>query len=212
MLKIRLKRIGRKHDPSFRIVVTEATAPPKGKYKEAVGFYNSVLKQLKLNTDRIKYWLSVGAQPTDVVHNILVKEGVIKGKKKAVHSTRVRKKGKEEEKGKELKKQVSAKVVSEEEENTETKKEKEDSKNSVEEEKKSEVKDETVEAGDAKKESKGEEKKEESIKQKKETKKKEKKESEVDDKKGESKKEKVVEKKKEETKLEPQMQPEGQKK
>lgn len=96
MLKIRLKRIGRKHDPSFRIVVTEATAPPKGKYKEAVGFYNSALKQLKLNAERIKYWLSVGAQPTDVVHNILIREGVIKGKKKAVHSTRTRKSAEKE--------------------------------------------------------------------------------------------------------------------
>lgn len=91
MLKIRLKRIGRRHDPSFRVVVTEATAPPKGKYKEAVGFYNAALKELKLNSERIKYWLSVGAQPTVSVHNLLVKEGVIDASKKRAHSTRVRK-------------------------------------------------------------------------------------------------------------------------
>ena len=97
MLKIRLKRIGRKHDPSFRIVVTEATAPPKGKYKEAVGFYNSALKQLKLNSDRIKYWLGVGATPTVVVNNILVKEGIINTPKKRAHSTRDRKKGESKE-------------------------------------------------------------------------------------------------------------------
>jgi len=101
MLKIRLKRIGRKHDPSFRVVVTEVTAPPKGKYKEAVGFYNSALKQLKLNTERIKYWLSVGAQPTVSVHNILVKEGVISAQKQRAHSTRIRKKAATEEKKKE---------------------------------------------------------------------------------------------------------------
>ena len=97
MLKIRLKRIGRKHDPSFRIVVTEATAPPKGKYKEAVGFYNAALKQLKLNSDRIKYWLGVGATPTVVVNNILVKEGIINTPKKRAHSTRDRKKGESKE-------------------------------------------------------------------------------------------------------------------
>ena len=45
MLKLRLRRVGRKHDPSFRIVVTENTAPVKGKYLESVGFYNAVLKQ-----------------------------------------------------------------------------------------------------------------------------------------------------------------------
>src|SRR3989338_5424802 len=92
MLKIRLKRIGRKHDPSFRIVVTEATAPPKGKYKEAVGFYNAALKQLKLNSDRIKYWLGVGATPTFVVNNITVKKRNIKSPKKKGPPTRGRKK------------------------------------------------------------------------------------------------------------------------
>jgi len=91
MLKIRLKRIGRKHDPSFRIVVTEATAPPKGRYKEAVGFYNSALKQLKMDKERIGHWLSVGAQPTSSVHNLLVKEGVVDAPKQKAHSTRVRK-------------------------------------------------------------------------------------------------------------------------
>ena len=92
MLKLRLKRVGRRHDPSFRVVVTENTAPPKGKYLEAVGFYNARLKQIKLDAERIRYWLSVGAQPTDTVHNLLIKEGVVEGAKIAVHSTKVRKK------------------------------------------------------------------------------------------------------------------------
>lgn len=92
MLKLRLKRVGRRHDPSFRVVVTENTAPPKGKYLEAVGFYNARLKQIKLDAERIRHWLSVGAQPTDTVHNLLVKEGVVEGAKIAVHSTKVRKK------------------------------------------------------------------------------------------------------------------------
>lgn len=92
MLKLRLKRVGRKHDPSFRVVVTEATTAPQGKYLEAVGFYNARLKQLELKADRIQYWLSVGIQPTDTVHNLLVRKGIIEGSKISVHSTRVRKK------------------------------------------------------------------------------------------------------------------------
>lgn len=95
MLKLRLKRVGRRHDPSFRVVITENTAPPKGKYLEAVGFYNARLKQIKLDAERIRHWLSVGAQPTDTVHNLLIKEGIMKGKKIAVHSTRQRKKSDE---------------------------------------------------------------------------------------------------------------------
>jgi small subunit ribosomal protein S16 len=92
MLKLRLTRIGRKHDPSFRVVVTENTSPARGKYLESVGFYNANLKQVQLNTERIKHWLGFGVQPTDVVHNLLIKEGVIDGKKIAVHSRKPKKK------------------------------------------------------------------------------------------------------------------------
>ena len=192
MLKIRLKRIGRKHDPSFRIVVTEATAPPKGKYKEAVGFYNSVLKQLKLNTDRIKYWLSVGAQPTDVVQNILIREGVIEGKKKAVHSTRVRKKAEEDGESKASKDKKDS-TSPEEEDSAEEKK-----------------KDESDRLEKKKEESKKQQNKK-ITKQEGEIKKEEKKEPEIDDKKEKLKKEKVVEEKKEEDKSELQVQPESHK-
>ncbi|OGZ61237.1 MAG: 30S ribosomal protein S16 [Candidatus Spechtbacteria bacterium RIFCSPLOWO2_01_FULL_43_12] len=95
MLKLRLKRTGRKNDPSFRVVITEATAPPKGKYLESVGSYRPASKELKLNKERIEHWLSKGVQPTDVVHNILIKEGILKGAKRSVHSTRIRKKSEE---------------------------------------------------------------------------------------------------------------------
>lgn len=86
MLKIRLKRVGRKHDPSFRIVITEHTAPAKGGYLESVGFYNAAQKQLQLDKERVQHWLSNGAQPSPVVHNILVKEGVLKAEKIQVHA------------------------------------------------------------------------------------------------------------------------------
>ena len=82
MLKIRLKRVGRKHDPSFRIVVVESTKGPKsGNYLETLGNYDARSDKKTVNVDRTKYWISVGAQLSDTVHNILVGEGVISGKK-----------------------------------------------------------------------------------------------------------------------------------
>lgn len=83
MLKIRLTRIGKKNSPFFRVVLTEHTAPPKGKFLEALGSYDPKLKKIVLNKERILYWLSCGAQASVTVHNILVREKVIKGPKKA---------------------------------------------------------------------------------------------------------------------------------
>ncbi|MEX0916600.1 MAG: 30S ribosomal protein S16 [Candidatus Spechtbacterales bacterium] len=91
MLKIRLKRVGRKHDPSFRIVVTEHTAPAKGGYLESIGFYNAAQKQLQLDKERAAHWISNGAQPSPVVHNILVREGVLNAPKIQVHNRPVKK-------------------------------------------------------------------------------------------------------------------------
>jgi small subunit ribosomal protein S16 len=82
MLKIRLQRIGRINLPSYRVVVTEHTrAPQAGKFVERLGSYNPRTKERILNTDRIKYWLSVGAQPSDTMHNMLITAGIIEGKK-----------------------------------------------------------------------------------------------------------------------------------
>jgi small subunit ribosomal protein S16 len=82
MLKIRLQRTGRINSPSYRIVVTEHTASPKaGKSVEVLGHYNPKTKVRVLNEDRVKYWLSVGAQPSDTMHNMLISAGVIEGKK-----------------------------------------------------------------------------------------------------------------------------------
>ena len=82
MLKIRMQRTGRINQPSYRIVVTEHTASPKaGKYVERVGFYNPHSKERTLVEDRIKYWISVGAQPSGTVHNMLISAGMLKGKK-----------------------------------------------------------------------------------------------------------------------------------
>ena len=82
MLKIRMQRTGRINIPSYRIVVIEHTSSPKaGKFVERVGSYNPKSKQRILAEDRIKYWMSVGAQPSGTVHNMLISAGVITGKK-----------------------------------------------------------------------------------------------------------------------------------
>ncbi|PID83227.1 30S ribosomal protein S16 [Candidatus Campbellbacteria bacterium] len=82
MLKIKLQRVGRKHDPSFRVVVTDKTTGVKSnKHVAIVGHYDSIRKTVELKKDEILKYISNGAQPTETVHNILVKEGVIKGEK-----------------------------------------------------------------------------------------------------------------------------------
>lgn len=82
MLKIRLARIGRKNDPTFRVVVTEHTRGPKsGKHVEILGNYNPKTDTIALEGERILHWISNGAQVSDTVHNLLVGQGIISGKK-----------------------------------------------------------------------------------------------------------------------------------
>jgi small subunit ribosomal protein S16 len=82
MLKIRMQRTGRINQPSYRIIVTEhARAAKTGAFVEELGTYNPATKARTLKEDRVKYWISVGAQPSGTMHNMLVSTGVIKGKK-----------------------------------------------------------------------------------------------------------------------------------
>lgn len=82
MLRIRLSRVGRKHDPSYRMIVTEkGRGPQTGNYVEQVGTYDARSDKHNLKADRITHWISVGAQPSDTVHNLLIKAGVIEGDK-----------------------------------------------------------------------------------------------------------------------------------
>jgi len=81
-LKIRLARAGAKKRPFYHIVIADARSPRDGRFVEKVGSYNPMLLQdnqdrVRLNLDRIKYWLSVGAQPTDRVALFLGKASVI---------------------------------------------------------------------------------------------------------------------------------------
>lgn len=84
MLKIRLQRVGRKNDPSFRLVVTEHTnaAKKSGRFAEVLGSYNARQGEPVVKGERVKHWLSVGAKPSITAHNLLVKLGLIESKTK----------------------------------------------------------------------------------------------------------------------------------
>ena len=73
MLKLRLRRMGAKKRPTYRIVVAESSAPRDGKFIEIIGLYDPLTDPatVRLNEERAKHWLSVGAQPTETVRNIL---------------------------------------------------------------------------------------------------------------------------------------------
>lgn len=79
---MRLQRVGRKNDPSYRIVVTDKrTGPKSNKHIAILGSYNPKMNQTQLKADEAKEWLSKGVQPSDTVHNILVAQKVIDAKK-----------------------------------------------------------------------------------------------------------------------------------
>ena len=87
MLMIRLQRIGRKNEAHFRVVLTDhKNAAKSGKFQEILGSYNPKSGEVTLMEDRVKHWISVGAQPSDTVHNFLITKGIVEGKKKNVLS------------------------------------------------------------------------------------------------------------------------------
>ena len=83
MLMIRLQRTGRKHIPSFRVVLTDKRNSTKsGKALETLGSFNAENdKERNVNAERIKYWLSKGAQLSGTLHNFLITQKIITGKK-----------------------------------------------------------------------------------------------------------------------------------
>lgn len=84
MLVIRLSRTGRKKNPQYRLVLQEREWSPSSKALEILGFMNPHTDPatVELKSERIQYWISQGAQPSNTVHNMLVTAGVIKGDKK----------------------------------------------------------------------------------------------------------------------------------
>ncbi len=85
MLMIRFQRVGRKHEPTFRLVLTDSKNGPKsGKYLEVLGSYDPRLdnKIEQFKVERIKYWMRMGAKLSDTIHNLLVTKKVIADKKR----------------------------------------------------------------------------------------------------------------------------------
>ena len=81
-VKIRLKRMGMKKKPFYRVVVADIRSPRGGRFIEEIGYYDPMTKpaEIKVDNERAKYWLGVGAQPTDTVRILLKKSGAIEEK------------------------------------------------------------------------------------------------------------------------------------
>jgi len=79
MVKIRLRRTGKKKQPSYRVVVADSRAPRDGRFIETIGFYNPRTEPptVQIKEDRALYWLSQGAQPTDAVARLLRNKGAL---------------------------------------------------------------------------------------------------------------------------------------
>jgi small subunit ribosomal protein S16 len=78
VVKLRLRRMGAKKRPSYRIVAADSRSPRDGAFIESVGFYDPITDPatINVNVDRARHWLSVGAQPTETVNSLFKKAGV----------------------------------------------------------------------------------------------------------------------------------------
>lgn len=85
MLAIKLQRIGKKKQGSFRVVVSEKRSKMSSSIED-LGFFNPYSDKLSINKERVSYWMKEGAQPTDSVFNLLITAGIVEGAKKAVHA------------------------------------------------------------------------------------------------------------------------------
>ncbi|MCU0618863.1 MAG: 30S ribosomal protein S16 [Gemmatimonadaceae bacterium] len=85
MVRIRLRRVGRKKAPQYRIVVADSKSPRDGKFIEIIGTYAPRLAEgaVTINSERANHWLDVGAQPSDTVRSLLRKAGVLKARHEA---------------------------------------------------------------------------------------------------------------------------------
>ena len=79
MIKLRLRRMGAKKRPSYRIVAADSRSPRDGRFIESFGFYDPVTEPatVKVDEERARHWLSVGAQPTDTVRDIFRRAGLL---------------------------------------------------------------------------------------------------------------------------------------
>ena len=79
-VKMRLRRMGAKKAPFYRIVVADSRAPRDGRFIEEIGYYNPLTEpvEVKVNEEKVSQWLSNGAQPTETVKRLLTNAGLIK--------------------------------------------------------------------------------------------------------------------------------------
>lgn len=86
MVVLRLSRVGKKNHPTFRLIASDKRKDTLGSYLELLGSYDPHVSpaRIELNAERVKYWLSVGAQPSDTAHNLLVDKGIVQGPKRVV--------------------------------------------------------------------------------------------------------------------------------
>ena len=79
MVKIRLKRMGMKKKPFYRVVVADVMSPRDGRFIEEIGYYNPMTEpaDIKIDAEKAKKWLSNGAQPTETVKSLLKKSGIV---------------------------------------------------------------------------------------------------------------------------------------
>ncbi len=79
MVKMRLRRMGAKKAPFYRVVVADSRYPRDGRFIEEIGFYNPTTEpaEIKINADKAKAWIAKGAQPTETVKSLLKKSGIV---------------------------------------------------------------------------------------------------------------------------------------
>ena len=92
MLTIRLSRVGKKNKPLYRVLISEKHKDLYGDSLEILGSYNPHTKELKINAEKTKYWLSKGAGMSNTVNNLLIEKKIIEGKKVKASKARVSKK------------------------------------------------------------------------------------------------------------------------
>jgi small subunit ribosomal protein S16 len=95
MLAIKLQRIGKKHQPSYRLVVAEKRSKLFGPPIEDLGSYSPFTKVLEVKKDRVSHWVKVGAQPTVSAHNLFVKHRLISLPKKTIKMAKSKNKSEE---------------------------------------------------------------------------------------------------------------------
>jgi small subunit ribosomal protein S16 len=97
MLTIRLSRVGKKKQASFKVIISEKAKDTLGTYLELLGHYNPHTNKAELKAERIKYWLGKGAQTSGTVHNLLVDQKIITGEKIKVANIKKKKEGEKTE-------------------------------------------------------------------------------------------------------------------